>query len=457
MAIFVLALYILLLLCTGGYMYIALGITIKFEKVHVPIILLVLLVRLRVPLRYSTFARPFFSSHPGAILFSIFLVVYLANGKHSRSSDTVPARYLPLSLIQEGNFDLDEFPFLYARGTPYYLRLVKGHYLSDYPVGAVLLALPFYLPSALGRVHPESRLIVDLEKLSAAVIVALSAVILYCALLRLTSQRMALLSTVVYALGTSSLSMSSQALWQHGPSQLALTVALYSLVRGHAQPSWVAFAGFPLAFAVLARPPDVLIAVPLGAYVLRYYPRQAWRFLLCGLPPVLFQLWYNTIYFDDPFRTQWPILESELWGTPFWEGFTGILVSPGRGLFVYSPIFLLSLLGIVLAWGKNAAPLLRYLSMGVVLTILLYSKWGIWWGGHSYGPRLLADLTPILVLFLYPLADFFSQELGLKRSVGHPRHLVSQCPCRRSLLERSLVERVYGDRSVPQTSLVVDG
>jgi hypothetical protein len=413
-AIFVLALYILLILCTGGYTYTVLGITIKFEKVHVPIILLVLLVHLGVPLRYSTFARPFFSSHPGAILFSIFLVVYLANGKHSRSSDTVPARYLPLSLIQEGDFDLDEFPFLYARGTPYYLRLVKGHYLSDYPVGAALLALPFYLPSALGRVHPESRLIIDLEKLVAAVIVALSAVILYCALLRLTSQRMALLSAVVYALGTSSLSMSSQALWQHGPSQLALTVALYGLVRGHARPSWVAFAGFPLAFAVLTRPPDVLIAVPLGAYVLRYYPRQAWRFLLCGLPPVLFQLWYNTIYFDHPFRTQWPILGSELWGTPFWEGFTGILLSPGRGLFVYSPIFLLSLLGIVLAWGRNAAPLLRYLSMGVVLTILLYSKWGMWWGGHSYGPRLLADLTPILALFLYPLADFLHRSWGFR-------------------------------------------
>jgi hypothetical protein len=55
-AIFILALYILLILCTGGYTYTVLGITIKFEEVHVPIILLVLLVHLRVPLRYSTFA-----------------------------------------------------------------------------------------------------------------------------------------------------------------------------------------------------------------------------------------------------------------------------------------------------------------------------------------------------------------------------------------------------------------
>jgi hypothetical protein len=413
MAIVVLGLYTLLMLCTGGYTYTILGVTIKLAGVHLPIILLVMLVNVRFPLRYSTFSRQFFS-HPGAILFSVFLVVYLANGKTLGSGDTMPARYLPLSLIQEGNFDLNEFPFLYARGTPYYLQLVNGRYISDYPVVSALVALPFYLPSALGRVNPRSLLIAALEKLSAATIVALSAVVLYFALLHLTNQRMALLSTVVYALGTSSLSVSSQALWQHGPSQLALSVALYGLVRGRACPLWIACAGFSLSFAVIARPPDLLIAVPLGTYVLLYYPRQAWGFLLCGLPPVLLQLWYNTTYFDNPLRTQFPLLGSELWHSPFWEGFTGILLSPGRGLLVYSPIFLLSLLGIVLAWRRHAEPLLQYLSVGVVLTILLYSKWWMWWGGHSYGPRLLADLTPILALFLYPLEDFLHRSRALK-------------------------------------------
>jgi hypothetical protein len=413
-AIVALASYVLLMLCTGGYTYTAFGVTIKSREIYLPIILLVMLVHLRFPLRYSTFSRQFFSPHRGAILFSVFLVIYLANGKTIGSGDTRPTRYLPLSLIQEGNFDLNEFPFLYARGTPYYLQPVKGRYVSNYPVAPALVALPFYLPSALGRVNPESRLITDLEKLSAATIVALSAVVLYFALLHLTSRRMALLSTAVYALGTSSLSVSSQALWQHGPSQLALTAALYCLVRGRACPLWIAGAGFPLAFAVIARPPDVLIALPLGAYVLRHYPRQAWGFLLCGLPPVLFQLWYNATYFDNPLRTQFPLLGGELWGSPFWEGLAGILLSPGRGLFVYSPVFLLSLPGIILAWRRNADPLLRYLSVGAVLTVILYSKWAMWWGGHAYGPRLLADLTPILVLFLYPLAGFLHRSLALK-------------------------------------------
>src|SRR5262249_7190637 len=33
----------------------------------------------------------------------------------------------------------------------------------------------------------------------------------------------------------------------------------------------------------------------------------------------------------------------------------------------------------------------------------LYGKWNSWWGGTSYGPRLLADLSPILALCLVPL------------------------------------------------------
>ncbi|MFQ5873787.1 MAG: hypothetical protein ACE5JL_08290, partial [Dehalococcoidia bacterium] len=412
--ILVLALHVLVVLFTGGYTFAAYGLKIRAREVDLPLILLLVAVILYFPLRHRTFSWHVFFSHEAAILFSVLLMLYLANGKTLASGDTAPARYLPLSILREGDFDLDEFPFLYERGTPYYLRFVNGHYVSDYPVGPALLALPFYLPSALGSVGSDSRFLADLEKLSAAAIVALSGVVLYLVLRRLTSLRMALFITAVYGLGTSSLSTSSQALWQHGPSQFALTVTLYCLVRGYSQSPWAAVAGFPMALAVISRPSDLMIALPLGAYVLLHHRRHVWGFLLSAVPPVLFQLWYNTTYFDNPFRTQWPLLESRLWTTPFWEGLTGILLSPSRGLFIYSPIFALSILGIGMAWRRRGDLLLRYLSVGVLLTILLYSKWWMWWGGWTYGPRLLADLTPILAVFLYPLKDVLLRSRTLE-------------------------------------------
>jgi hypothetical protein len=131
-----------------------------------------------------------------------------------------------------------------------------------------------------------------------------------------------------------------------------------------------------------------------------------------GVPPVLFQLWYNSHYFDHPLRTQYLVLG--YWVTPWWEGLSGVLLSPSRGLFIYSPVFLFSLVGSVYAWRGIGDVLLRYLSVGVLLTILLYSKWAMWWGGTSYGPRLLADLSPPLMVLLYPLKDLLHGRTAVR-------------------------------------------
>jgi hypothetical protein len=347
-----------------------------------------------------------------AVIFSVLVGVYLANGRTIATGDSLPARYLPLAIIRSGTFHLDAFPSLFderapgARigGLPYYVVRANGHYVSWYPVGAALAALPIYLPAVVLGIGPESPGIAQLEKLSAAIIVALSAIALYLALLRLTSPRAAVAIAAVYGLGTSSLSVSSQALWQHGPSQLALAATLYCLARGRTEPGWVAVAGFPLSFAVLARPPDIVLAVPLLAYIAKYHRAQAWRFALAGLPCGLFHVWYNTVYFGRPLHTQLPLFEPSLWQTPLWEGLTGVLLSPGRGLLVYSPVFLFSAVSIACAWRRGGDPLLRALSVGVVLTVIMYGKWAKWWGGWTYGPRLLADLTPILAVCLVPLA-----------------------------------------------------
>jgi hypothetical protein len=418
---FALALHVLLILFTGGYTFSAHGLAITGREITSPIILVFALVTLRLPVRDRTLSLDVFFHHEVAILFSVLMIIYLANERTFGASDTLPARYLPLSILRDGNFYLDKFPFLYDQDrVPSFLRFVNGHYVSEYPVGAALLAIPFYLASALGGVAPQSQLIAELEKLSAAATVALSAVVLYFALRQVIDRRDSLFITALYALGTSSLSEISQGLWQHGASQLALAVALYCLVRGRLEAGWVKIAGFPLAFAVTSRPTDVLLALPLGIYVLVHHRRDVWGFLLSGIPPILFQLWYNAAYFGNPFRVQFFFTPSAAvrdlslgagnWSTPFWNGLAGILLSPGRGLLIYSPIFLMSVIGIGLAWKSDGDRLLRYASVGVLLTVLVYSKWNVWWGGWTYGPRLLADLSPVLTLLLYPLSTLLQTK-----------------------------------------------
>jgi hypothetical protein len=151
------------------------------------------------------------------------------------AGDSLPARHLPFSLLREGNFDFDEFPTLYSGeavriypvldGIPYFLRYRDGHYFSTYTPGPGILAVPVYVLPVLAGVSAAAWA-PALEKVSAAVITALSVVFLFWALAELVSRRWAVVVAVIYAFGTSSLSVSSQALWQHGPSQLFLTFFL---------------------------------------------------------------------------------------------------------------------------------------------------------------------------------------------------------------------------------------
>jgi Dolichyl-phosphate-mannose-protein mannosyltransferase len=344
------------------------------------------------------------------LLFLAVVFVYNLNGRHIGAGDTVPASYIPLSILREFDFDLDEFPFLHETGLPFFLLRINGRIISAYPPWAGVLALPVYVLAVIGGLSPQSPLIHDLEKLSASLITALSVVLLLFALRRLTTEKIAWLIAIVYAFGTSSFSSSSQALWQHGPSQLFLTLTVYWLVRGLDEPRFSAYAGFALAGAVVCRPTNAFMAIPIAAYVLRHHRAHFVGFLVAAVPPILILMAYNVRYFGSPFTTAFTGETgpsriwsggSHLFSTPLSEGLAGVLASPGRGLFVYSPILLVSIVGLVMVWKDRKQVLLKYLSLAPLPLILLTAKWIAWWGGGSYGPRLLADITPILCLYLY--------------------------------------------------------
>ena len=266
------ALYLLSILVTGGYAVNLAGLRFDANKLWPAIVAMLGFALLRTVFMHGSTRRRSSRSRPGFIVFALALIVFLANGRTISGGDSVPAKNLPLSILLHGNFYLDRLVTPGAKKIPYYLRESGGHYVSDYPVGAALMALPFYVPSIVSGVSPNSRVFAELEKISAATLVALSAVLLYMAAARVTANWMAMLLTLIYAFGTSSLSVSSQALWQHGPAQLALAAAIYCLIRARDDPRWAGYAGLPLAFEVITRPADALIAAPLGLYVLAQLP-----------------------------------------------------------------------------------------------------------------------------------------------------------------------------------------
>src|SRR5262245_36617778 len=73
-------------------------------------------------------------------LFALVFVIHI-NGQ-MRCADSRWSLPTAVSLLDEGNFDLDEYPpVLEARGF-YFTEQVNGHYYTVYPFGASILAAP---------------------------------------------------------------------------------------------------------------------------------------------------------------------------------------------------------------------------------------------------------------------------------------------------------------------------
>lgn len=349
-------------------------------------------------------------------LFVLAFVVYNLNLRSVTSLDTYPTRFLPISIIRERDLDLDEFDLLHRYPDwwesdikdefPYYTRFVRGHYMSTYPVVPAMLSVPIYaIPVLLGLTDIDLRVgdftgqeivATFLSKLSASAAVALSVAIVYLTLLQLTNARAALWTALVYAFATSSWSVSSQGLWQTAMSQPLLALALYHLVRGRRESRHVVYAGIPLALSVASRMSVIIFAAILTVYAFRYHRAQFPAFAIGPVIVGALLAAYNWFYFGTPVHAG----PAVLLGLPKWDAFAGLLISPSRGLFTYSPVLIVGAAGMVAALRARRDPLLAAIGIATILTVVAYSAWDIWYGAYSYSYRFLVDLLPGLALFL---------------------------------------------------------
>ena len=232
-----------------------------------------------------------------------------------------------------------------------------------------------------------------------------SAALLFLLLDRLTSRRIALVLTGAYALGTSVWSISSQALWQHTAGGLFLVLAVLFLQRWNENRKSVkllALSGLWAGLALSVRVPNLFLA---GAIAVVLLVRGAgFRALAAFLAPVicfglLTSAWNLWLFQDLRGYASVPIAEQPL------AGLAGLLFSPSRGLLVYCPFVAFAAVGIVAWWKgayRNLSLLLTVSAIFCVATLALVSTWPMWWGGHCWGPRLLTEMTPFLILLMVP-------------------------------------------------------
>ncbi|OGF67028.1 MAG: hypothetical protein A2Y62_10750 [Candidatus Fischerbacteria bacterium RBG_13_37_8] len=132
---------------------------------------------------------------------------------------------------------------------------------------------------------------------------------------------------------------------------------------------------------------------------------KAGVFLVCGVTPIgLFIAYYNQQIFGSIFSFGYA-KDLLVWSSGFVESiyafFSRILfyfLHPARGLFIWSPLAILSIVGIFVYRQKRFITYLMLFSLA--LFTLIISQYRIWWGGSSYGQRFFLVCMPFFVIGL---------------------------------------------------------
>lgn len=385
-----------------------------------------------VPFHVLQCTRPGHSMKFGHIQVSltVFLVVFLVHALSPvvTSYDSRWTVHTALSLFREGNLDLDEYEELLHAANDYAVVRYGGHAYSYFSPGTSILGLPlivaadkslalaaghvpYLLPrAALGAVGYHEQV----EHLVASFLVALTSVVVFLVVRERVALAPALLLTFLFAFCTSAWSTASRALWQHGPSMLMLALALYAAMRARARPRWVMYMGLPLAFSYLVRPSNAIAIACFTVYVALEHRRWVWGYLLAmGLVLASFFILNMAVY------NAWlpPYYDAGRlgWHPRLFEALAGNLVSPARGLFVYSPVFIFSIAGVFLALRARQFSRLDGCIVAILLLHwLVISAFSHWWGGHCYGPRFFADMAPFLVYLIVPVVEVLPGVHGMK-------------------------------------------
>lgn len=342
-------------------------------------------------------------------------VVFNANLRLVSSGDNLPARFLPLLLLKHKTLTLDPMRATVAHGepSPYWIepRGPSTHSVSHYPVTAPVLLTPLYLP-ALAYLEGKGwnpweveRTARVMEKLAASLVASASMAVMFLLLTRRVRRGWAVLLTLAYGFGTTTWTIAGQGLWQHGLSECVLAGCLLVLT-GPCTPGRSFGGGFLCALAVACRPSNAVLAVAmvLGGWT---WARGFRTLAAAGLAiPSGLLLTYNRLWLGDllggyGLQTGAGYLSAYFPGSLV-AGLAGLLFSPARGLFAFSPFLVFLPLTVCGRLRRGESPLLDRLLLGAVLVQLACFAPMDWRAGASWGPRWLTDTLPLLVWLMAP-------------------------------------------------------
>lgn len=202
-----------------------------------------------------------------------------------------------------------------------------------------------------------------------------------------------------------------------------LLVAVYSCIKYSRGVSpagilfWALACGCAAGFLVVVKAVNIILVPFFAAYVIMQRPASttagggtarglssspAGRAGAFAIPLLIWfsiALFYNWLRFGGLLDFGYTTGFDAAFGfsTPLLSGLYGLLFSPGKSVFLYSPIVIAGIACAPAFHKKFPRESLLIWGMSAVV-ILFYSKWWAWHGDTSWGPRFMLPCIPLMLL-----------------------------------------------------------
>lgn len=379
-------------------------------------------------------------------IYLLFFAIYLiSSAGHFFSTDHVTVYHTTESLIENGSLAVPPIQDTVPGQ--------DGRAYSPFGLGQSLAIIPWYLtgkiveaisPPALNQYFSGAQLgmwggtvPIFFVSLFNQCVMPLLCLLVFLFCLRLQfSRRVALVTAIVFGFSTGAWVYARDS-FQHPLEALLLLLSIYVIFinRDDLRLRHALLSGCLLAFGILTRINLLLVTPAVAVYLLailvtprpgnvdmnrpeqeithppasRRITRPAWsrridssaaRYILIFSLPIMSMfaiiMYLNDARFGNALLFNGPS-QAKGFSTPLWLGLYGNLFSVGRSIFLYSPPTLLALFSFRKFHAAQRAEARLFLAVSAIY-LLLYSTYGFWEGGWTWGPRFLFPIVPLLIV-----------------------------------------------------------
>lgn len=336
----------------------------------------------------------------GILLLSLYL---LTTGGQTFISDGEIMALTAVRLIDSQTLSLPET----ATAFPQVVRGYEGQVVSRYGIGQPLVAALFYWT---GRYIISWYMIPGSDdfrvgtfcmlQVPACATALTSGLLSAWATQLYRSVHVGILIALLYGIGTLAWPYS-RFFFSEPLATACLVCCAYALYRKH--PS---LAGLAYGYAIATRLGCLVLAPIFVIYAhLRGYTWRSIVHMGAGvLPGCILIVLNNWLRFHSLLEHGYAA-DDGFTGNLF-VGLYGLLLSPGKSVFLYVPILLAFPVALVSFFRSHKPEALLIIGL-ICLTLVQNSLWWMWWAGWGWGPRFLVPLMPFCLLALGPL---FNQQ-----------------------------------------------